>query len=91
MSSADLKKVEKGVEYTFRLRALGMSSSDNADIGNDGKVEGAGSDLNLMLGEEATTTTPTLPEWAALFLALLLMGSGAYLLRGRQQLGGLTF
>ena len=35
------------------------------------------------------TPTPTLPEWAALFLAMLLLGSGAYLLRGRQQ-GGLT-
>ena len=94
LSSTDLKKVDEGVEYTFRLVALGLNSSDNADIGNDNKVEGAGSDLTLMLGEEATTgttptPTPTLPEWAALFLAMLLMGSGAYLLRGRQQ-GGLT-
>ena len=29
-------------------------------------------------------TVPTLPELAALFLALLLVGSGAYLLRRRQ-------
>ena len=33
--------------------------------------------------------TPTLPEIAALFLAMLLVGSGAYLLRRRQS-GGLT-
>ena len=33
--------------------------------------------------------TPTLPEIAALFLAMLLLGSGAYLLRRRQS-GGLT-
>ena len=95
LSSADLKKVDEGVYYTFRLSALGKSSADNADYGNDGKVEGDGSDIRLMLGEEASagttpTPTPTLPEWAALFLAMLLLGSGAYLLRGRQQ-GGLTF
>ena len=94
LTSTDLKKVDEGVEYTFRLSALGKSSADNADYGNDDKVEGDGADLMLMLGEEATTgttptPTPTLPEWAALFLAMLLLGSGAYLLRGRQQ-GGLT-
>ena len=33
--------------------------------------------------------TPTLPEIAALLLAMLLLGSGAYLLRGRQS-GGLS-
>ena len=33
--------------------------------------------------------TPTLPEIAALFLAMLLLGSGAYLLRRRQS-GDLT-
>ena len=33
--------------------------------------------------------TPTLPEIAALLLAMLLLGSGAYLLRRRQS-GGLT-
>ena len=33
--------------------------------------------------------TPTLPEIALLLLAMLLLGSGAYLLRGRQS-GGLT-
>ena len=31
--------------------------------------------------------TPTLPETAALFLALLLLGSGAYLIRRRQSSG----
>ena len=33
--------------------------------------------------------TPTLPEIALLLLAMLLLGSGVYLLRGRQS-GGLT-
>ena len=33
--------------------------------------------------------TPTLPEIALLLLAMLLLGGGAYLLRGRQS-GGLT-
>ena len=55
LSAADLKKVDEGVEYTFRLRALGISSADNKDIGNDGKVEGGGSDLTLMLGGEASS------------------------------------
>ena len=35
------------------------------------------------------TPTPTLPEIALLLLAMLLLGSGVYLLRGRQ-FGGLT-
>ena len=35
------------------------------------------------------TPTPTLPEIALLLLAMLLLGSGVYLLRGRQS-GGLT-
>ena len=38
---------------------------------------------------EGAETVPTLPEIAALFLAMLLLGSGAYLIRGRQS-GGLT-
>ena len=42
-----------------------------------------------MMPGEPPTPTPTLPEIAALFLAMLLLGSGAYLLRRRQS-GGLT-
>ena len=38
---------------------------------------------------EGPVPAPTLPEIAALFLAMLLLGSGAYLLRRRQS-GGLT-
>ena len=95
LSADDLEEVDEGVEYTFRLMALGNSSSDRGDIGDDDKVEGLPADILVTLGAASTegtpppTPTPTLPEWAALFLALLLMGSGAYLLRGRQQ-GGLT-
>ena len=39
--------------------------------------------------EEEVEPVPTLPEIAALFLAMLLLGSGAYLIRRRQS-GGLT-
>ena len=69
-------------EHTFMLRAVG--SSDN-DTSTEGKV--------LRCGRADSVTvpmpTPTLPEIAALFLAMLLLGSGAYLLRRRQS-GGLT-
>ncbi len=79
-------------EYTFSVRALG--ESDN-DLTTDGMVEGAESDDAESIGMVASVDvtvpmpTPTLPEIAALFLAMLLLGSGAYLLRRRQS-GGLT-
>ena len=41
------------------------------------------------LAEMMPVPSPTLPEIALLLLAMLLLGSGAYLLRGRQS-GGLT-
>ena len=90
----DLKKVEEDTAYTFRLRALGSSSYVSTNYGDDRKVAGDPALIMLMLGTPSSTTTPpptstpTLPEWAAMFLAMLLLGSGAYLLRGRQQ-GGL--
>ena len=71
--------LEMGTEYVFELRGKGKS---RAGVGN-------------LFGPSATITemmpvpTPTLPEIAALFLAMLLLGSGAYLLRRRQS-GGLT-
>ena len=75
-------------EYTFSVRALGESDNDrNTMPGAAGVAESIG----MVASVEITvpTPTPTLPEIAALFLAMLLLGSGAYLLRRRQS-GGLT-
>ena len=75
-------------EYTFSVRALGESDNDR------NTMEGAAGDAESM-GRVASVDvtvpmmTPTLPEIAALLLAMLLLGSGAYLLRRRQS-GGLT-
>ena len=78
-------------EYTFSVRALGESDNDrNTDPGDVGKKMEAES-LGMVASVDVTVPmpTPTLPEIAALFLAMLLLGSGAYLLRRRQS-GGLT-
>ena len=78
-SGETVAKLKMGAEYTFEVRGRGES---RAGIGN-------------LFGPSASTKemvpvpTPTLPEIAALFLAMLLLGSGAYLLRRRQS-GGLT-
>ena len=71
--------LDMGVEYTFELRALGASRAGVGDL------HGPSASITEMMA----TTTPTLPEIAALFLAMLLLGSGVYLLRRRQS-GGLT-
>ena len=71
--------LDMGVEYTFELRAL---SASRAGVGD---LHGPSVSTAAMM----PTPTPTLPEIAALFLAMLLLGSGAYLLRRRQS-GGLT-
>ena len=68
--------------YTFELTTVGMSSSLYSK-------QDQSSDPASVMVPIGMVPTPTLPELAALFLALLLLGSGAYLLRGRQ-LGGLT-
>ena len=71
--------LDMGVEYTFEVRGLGETRAGVGDLH----------------GPSASTTTmmavpsPTLPEIAMLLLAMLLLGSGVYLLRGRQS-GGLT-
>ena len=71
------------VSYTFMLRAVGSSDNDTSTSG----------DIPGVVSRSDTVTvpmpTPTLPEIAMLFLAMLLLGSGAYLLRRRQS-GGLT-
>ena len=71
-------------EHTFMLRALGRSdNSTSTEAGDD--IPGAAASKMITV----PMPTPTLPEIAALFLAMLLLGSGAYLLRRRQS-GGLT-
>ena len=72
-------KLKMGTEYTFEVRGLGKSRAGVGDLHGP-----SASTMEMM-----PTTTPTLPEIAALFLAMLLLGSGAYLLRRRQS-GGLT-
>ena len=69
-------------EHTFMLRAVGSSDNDTATTGD---IPGVAASKMVTV----PMSTPTLPEIAMLLLAMLLLGSGAYLLRGRQS-GGLT-
>ena len=71
--------LDMGAEYTFEVRALGASRAGVGDL------HGPSASTTVMI----PMPTPTLPEIALLLLAMLLLGSGAYLLRGRQS-GGLT-
>ena len=74
-------------EHTFMLRALSRSdNSTSTDLTND-RAEAAGAAASAKV--TVPMPTPTLPEIALLLLAMLLLGSGAYLLRRRQS-GGLT-
>ena len=69
-------------DQTFMVRARGQSDNDlNTAEGMAGDAEsnGAASSVEITVPKAA----PTLPEIAALFLALLLLGSGAYLIRRR--------
>ena len=79
MSGEVVEDLDMGVEYTFELRALGESRAGVGDLHGP----------SASITEMVPMPTPTLPEIAALFLAMLLLGSGAYLLRRRQS-GGLT-
>ena len=79
MSGKVIDDLDMGVEYTFEVRALGASRAGIGDL------HGPSASTAAMM----PVPTPTLPEIAALFLAMLLLGSGAYLLRRRQS-GGLT-
>ena len=72
-------------DQTFWVRAQGQSDNDlNTDEGSDGAAESNGAASNVDI--TVPTAAPTLPEIAALFLALLLLGSGAYLIRRRETL-----
>ena len=82
-SGAMVVQVDAG-DYTFMVRAVGRSdNSTSTKVGDVIASAAASVDITVPM------STPTLPEIAALFLAMLLLGSGAYLLRGRQS-GGLT-
>ena len=78
-SGDTVSKLTMGTEYTFEVRGVVES---RAGVGN--KYGPSAS-----IDEAVPMPTPTLPEIALLLLAMLLLGSGAYLLRGRQS-GGLT-
>ena len=78
-SGKTVTKLTMGTEYTFELRGLGATRAGVGDL------YGPSASINEMM----PMPTPTLPEIALLLLAMLLLGSGAYLLRGRQS-GGLT-
>ena len=84
LSAANLRKVTPGATYTFQLMAVGTSTFTASEM-DAGGVPGMPASRDVTIGMPA----PTLPEIALLLLALLLLGSGAYLLR-RRQLGGLT-
>ena len=85
LSPAESKKLEDGETYIFELTVTAMSSSRGDRISDATSLM-----VPIGMGDEGPTPTPTLPEIAALFLAMLLLGSGAYLLRRRQSGGGLT-
>ena len=82
-TGSEVIKADPG-EHTFMLRALGSSDNSPATA-SPGDIPGEAASAMVTV----PMPTPTLPEIAALFLAMLLLGSGAYLLRGRQS-GGLT-
>ena len=79
LDSAQTAKLMDGKMYTFELRALGMSPLT--------ATKAPKSDTASVMVPIGMVPTPTLPETAALLLALLLLGSGAYLLRRRQSSG----
>ena len=70
-----VKSVKPG-DHTFMLRAIGRSDNSTTTTGD---IPGASASVEITVPMAA----PTLPEIAALFLALLLLGSGAYLIRRR--------
>ena len=77
-TSHTIEGLANGTEYTVRVIATRTDANDGPP---SAEVTGT--------TEMIPVPTPTLPEIALLLLAMLLLGSGVYLLRGRQS-GGLT-
>ena len=77
-TSHTIAGLANGTEYTVRVIATRTDA-------NDGPPSAEVTETTEMI----PMPTPTLPEIALLLLAMLLLGSGVYLLRGRQS-GGLT-
>ena len=74
-TSHTIEGLANGTAYTVRVSATRTDAADGPP--------------SAETTEMIPTPTPTLPEIALLLLAMLLLGSGVYLLRGRQS-GGLT-
>ena len=79
MSGYVAEDLEMGAEYTFELRGHGATRAGVGDLHGPSATH----------TEMMPMPSPTLPEIALLLLAMLLLGSGAYLRRDRQS-GGLT-
>ena len=77
-TSHTIEGLANGTAYTVRVIATRTDATDGPP---SAEVTGT--------TEMIPVPTPTLPEIALLLLAMLLLGSGVYLLRGRQS-GGLT-
>ena len=77
-TSHTIEGLANGTEYTVQVSATRTGV-------NDGQPSAEVTGTTPMI----PVPTPTLPEIALLLLAMLLLGSGVYLLRGRQS-GGLT-
>ena len=77
-TSHTIEGLANGTEYTVRVIATRTDANDGPP---SAEVTGT--------TEMIPMPSPTLPEIALLLLAMLLLGSGVYLLRGRQS-GGLT-
>ena len=74
-TSHTIEGLANGTAYTVQVSATRTDAADGPP--------------SAETTEMIPTPTPTLPEIALLLLAMLLLGSGVYLLRGRQS-GGLT-
>ena len=81
-------KLTAGTMYMFEVRAVGMSTRRSQGMTSANKEDrnGPAAMITVTAGGDAV---PTLSEVGGWLLAMLLLGSGAYLLRGRQS-GGLT-
>ena len=77
-TSHTIEGLANGTAYTVRVIATRTDAADGPPSAEVTETT-----------EMIPTPTPTLPEIALLLLAMLLLGSGVYLLRGRQS-GGLT-